>query len=119
MGTDMANKPYSTSGKLRPTPFASNGQAMPHTMSRRHFLRTGLAGIGGALMASTPLAAYGQGLEPFIPAPNSLSNGPSSGINTGKPGNGFHRGNAVLCHRDQSMGKKLPQRFLHDRDERP
>ncbi|WP_417829473.1 hypothetical protein [Thalassospira sp.] len=81
----MANKPYSTSGKLRPTPFASNGQAMPHTMSRRHFLRTGLAGIGGALMASTPLAAYGQGLEPFIPAPNSLSNGPSSGINTGKP----------------------------------
>lgn len=58
---------------------------MPHTMSRRHFLRTGLAGIGGALMASTPLAAYGQGLEPFIPAPNSLSNGPSSGINTGKP----------------------------------
>lgn len=72
----MAKQPYSTSGRTRkPAQNASGGNAVPKSISRRHFLGTGAAGLGGALLASTPLGAVAQQLEPFIPAPNSLTEG--------------------------------------------
>lgn len=60
----------------------------PHpssTMSRRRFLARSMLGLGSALIASSPLALYAQQLEPFTIAPNSLSSGRGSGIDTGKP----------------------------------
>ncbi|WP_287466550.1 MULTISPECIES: hypothetical protein [unclassified Thalassospira] len=54
-------------------------------MSRRRFLAKGMLGLGSALMASSPLALHAQQLEPFTIAPNSLSSGRGSGIDTGKP----------------------------------
>ncbi|WP_242513039.1 hypothetical protein [Thalassospira povalilytica] len=60
----------------------------PHpssTMSRRRFLARSMLGLGSALMASSPFALHAQQLEPFTIAPNSLSSGRGSGIDTGKP----------------------------------
>lgn len=85
----MAKQRHSKSRQIQPTPVASGNGVAPKSMSRRQFLGNSAAGLGGALLATTPLGAYAQDLEPFIPAPNSLSNGRSGGINTGKPEKDF------------------------------
>ncbi|CAM3541630.1 endo alpha-1,4 polygalactosaminidase [Thalassospira profundimaris] len=86
----MAKQPYSTSGRTRQTAQnASGGKAAPKSISRRHFLGTGAAGLGGALLASTPIVAVAQQLEPFIPAPNSLTEGLPGLTDTGKPEKDF------------------------------
>ncbi|RCK23632.1 hypothetical protein TH8_14635 [Thalassospira profundimaris] len=61
------------------------GRHFPSTMSRRRFLAKSMLGLGSALIASSPLALHAQQLEPFTIAPNSLSSGRGSGIDTGKP----------------------------------
>ena len=62
-----------------------DGRHPSSTMSRRRFLAKSMLGLGSALMASSPLALHAQQLEPFTIAPNSLSSGRGSGIDTGKP----------------------------------
>lgn len=89
MDKGMAKQRHSKSRQIQPTPVASGNGVAPKSMSRRQFLGNSTAGLGGALLATTPLGAYAQDLEPFIPAPNSLSNGRSGGINTGKPEKDF------------------------------
>lgn len=55
------------------------------SLSRRRFLAGTTLGLGSALLTSHPLALNAQQLEPFIPAPNSLSNGRNLGTDTSKP----------------------------------
>lgn len=64
------------------------GTQMPATkaaVSRRRFLEGSMLGLGSALLASSPLSLHAQQLEPFIPAPNSLSQGRGLPAETNKP----------------------------------
>ncbi|MDG4721270.1 MULTISPECIES: endo alpha-1,4 polygalactosaminidase [Thalassospira] len=54
-------------------------------LSRRRFLAGSALGLGSAILASRPFSLHAQQLEPFIPAPNSLSNGRNLDSDNGKP----------------------------------
>ncbi|MEQ9347203.1 MAG: hypothetical protein RIG26_12240 [Thalassospira sp.] len=64
---------------------ASSGQVLENRLSRRRFLESSILGLGSAMLAASPLRVHAQQLEPFTPSPNSLSDAPGQGINTGKP----------------------------------
>lgn len=54
-------------------------------LSRRRFLAGSMLGLGGAVLASSPLALHAQQLEPFTLAPNSLTTGRGLGSDSSKP----------------------------------
>lgn len=85
----MGTKRHSKTAPIRKTAIPDNTGLTTPSLSRRRFMGTSMAALGGALLASGPLGLRAQQLEPFTPAPNSLSNGRGSGINTGKPEQDF------------------------------
>ena len=81
MGKERDSKAHKISAQV-------TGPQMPATkaaVSRRRFLEGSMLGLGSALLASSPLSLHAQQLEPFIPAPNSLSQGRGLPAETNKP----------------------------------
>lgn len=67
---------------------AMNASPVPRNatrLSRRRFLGGTMLGLGAAMLSGNPMFAHAQQLEPFTPAPNSLTQGRTLRTDTGKP----------------------------------